>query len=542
MPAHGTISRWRPFLANDLVYHVDGLAFLFAALMALTGLASVTLGLGRSEHSDSPSHAALLALLVAGFSFVFSANLITLCLSWLVLDLAFLGALTASDRSESRVTSASGLEGGRPTVTNRIAPRVLRLSLLACLSLLAAALLLGHDGSLGDLDLAPALSNAQGIQAERSVSAPVFGLILLAALMRVGLYPLNLWVPTDVDASLPARSQLHLVPASVGVYLLTRLSVWTGDVPGPVLSSVEVTSIGGGLPYGQVLAIAGCLAILVGALLAWAETDLVKSLSFIVVSQVGYVVASLAVAPPPAMVVVLLSSLNAILCLGLLFLSLDRSELGSLWARAATGLAIASLTGVPLTMGFVGRWHHYQFLLTGGNLAYLALSLLAEAFLFAALLRVWSASSIRVFPPEFAYRSSSVVGAGLLAVPLLILGFYPPVLRPLMETDSFPSVADLLRSTGIVQWTVLLLPLLAGYLLRSEGFRHYRRRIFDPAEDSWPKLTAALRLEWLYDLIGGIIDRTAGALRIVGGVSEDSGYLGWIIVLGLLASLFLRGG
>jgi hypothetical protein len=202
---------------------------------------------------------------------------------------------------------------------------------------------------------------------------------------------------------------------------------------------------------------------------------------------------------------------------------------------------------VPLTLGFVGRWHLYHSLLTGGNLAFLALSLLAETFLFAALLKMWSAISIRVFPSEFAYQKSSVVGAALLAAPVLMLGLHPSVLRTLMEAVSFPTLADLLRSTSAVQWVALFLPLLGGYLLRSEAFRRHRRRIFDPVEPFWLKLTTALRLEWLYGLLGQIAGGAAGALRIVGRVSEGGGYLGWIVVVGLLAlarfsALFLRGG
>ena len=491
LPADGTISRWRPFLGSDLVYHVDGLAFLFAALMALVALASIAPGLSRSEYPEGPSHATLLALLAAGFSFVFSANLITLCASWVIFDLTFLWALAASDLGESRMS---------------IIPRVLNLSCLACLSLLIAALLLGDDS----------LSLRSG-----SISAPVWGLILLAALVRVGLYPLHLWIPIGVEASLPARSLLHLVPVSAGLYLLTRLSAWTDA----------------GLPYGQALTVAGSLAYLAGALLAWIEADHSKTLSFVMISQVGYAIVSLAIAKPLTMVVVLSSSLNLVLCLGLLFLSQDRSELGSLWSRAASGLAMASLAGVPLTLGFVGRWHLYHFLLTGGNLAFLALSLLAETLLLAALLKMWSAISIRVFPPELAYARSSVVGAALLAVPVLILGLHPPVLRSLIVAVSFPTLADLLRSTSVVQWVALFLPLLGGYLLH----RH-RRRIFDPVKTLWLKLAAVLSLEWLYSLLGQIVAGAASALRIAGRVSEGGEYLGWIVVMGLLAFLFLRGG
>jgi formate hydrogenlyase subunit 3/multisubunit Na+/H+ antiporter MnhD subunit len=492
LPASGTISPWPPFFGSDLAYYVDGLAFLFAALMALTGLATIAPDLGRSEYPEGSSYAALLALLAAGFNFVFSANLITLCLSWGIFDLAFLWALVASDHGESRT---------------RIVPRVLNFSCLACLSLLAAALLLGQ----GDDSLAIRSSD---------ISTPAFGLILLAALVRVGLYPFHLWIPIGINASLPVKSLLHLVPTSAGLYLLARLSAW----------------INGGLPYGQALTIAGSLAFLIDALLAWAETDLSKALSFIMISQVGYAIASLAVDKPPTMVPILLPSLNLVLCLGLLFLSQDRSGLGSLWPRVILSLAIASLVGVPLTLGFVGRWHLYHFLLRGNNPAFPALSLLAETFLFAALLRMWSVISIRVSPSESTYQRLSVVGAALLAAPVLILGLHPPVLRPLMKGMPFPTLVDLLRSTTIAQWAALFLPLLGGHLLQ----RH-RRRVFDPVGTFWLRLTTALRLEWLYSLLGRIVAGAAGALQMVGRVIEGKGYLGWIAVVGLLAFLFLRG-
>lgn len=500
LPVNGTISRWHPFFGSDLAYYVDGLAFLFAALVALAGLATIATCLGRSEDLEGSSYAALLALLAAGLSFIFSANLITLCLSWVIFDLTFLWALAASDHGGSRMRSV---------------PRILNLNCLACLSLLAAALLLGQ----GDDSLSLRSS---------SISTPVFGLILLAALVRAGLYPLHLWMPIGVQASLASRSLLHLVTASAGLYLLARLSAW----PNGVVS----LSKDGGLPYGQALIIASSLAFAIGALLAWAEADLSKILSFIMMSQVGYAIASLAIAKPPTRVVILWPSLNLVLCLGLLFLSQDRFEPGNSWPRAASGLAIASLVGVPLTSGFVGRWHLYHSLLTGSHLAFLALSLLAEIFLFAALLRMWSAVSINPSPSELAYERLSVVGAALLAAPILILGLHPPVLRPLIEVVPFPTLVGLLRSTTIARWVAFFLPPLGGYLLQ----RH-RQRIFDPIEIFWLKLSTALRLEWLYSLLGQIVTGAAGTLEIVGRVSEGKGYLSWIAVMGLLVFLFLRG-
>lgn len=481
LPTEGTIARWRPFLESDLAYHVDGLAFLFAVLMILAGLATIASRLGHSESAEESSYPALLALLASGLSLIFSANLITLSLSWVVFDLAFLWAFI------------------RLRITHYVL-RILNLSWLACLSLLGGALLRG-DNSLSFL------------------SASALGLVLLAALVWVGLYPLHLWMPIGLEASLPARSLLHLVPASAGLYLLTRLSAWAG-------AGVHY--------YGQVLSIVGGLAFLVGALLAWIEADLGKMLSLVMIGQVGYIITSLAVVEPPTMIV--LPSPNLVLCLSLLFLSQDRAAPGGSWVRAASALAVASLAGVPLTLGFVARWHFYHSILTDSHWTLLALALLAETLLFAALLRMWSAISASASPSESVHARLSLVGAALLAVPVLVLGLHPPVLSPLVEWISFPTLLGLLRSTAVAQWAILFLPLWGGYLLQ----RH-RQRVFDPLESFWLKLTIVLRLEWLYGLLGRIAAGAAGALRMAGNIIEGGGYLGWIGILGLLVYLLLRG-
>ena len=106
-----------------------------------------------------------------------------------------------------------------------------------------------------------------------------------------------------------------------------------------------------------------------------------------------------------------------------------------------------------------------------------------------------------------------------------------------MEVAPFPTLLGLLRSTTFVEWAVLIVPAVGGYLLQ----RH-RQRIFDPVETFRLRLSMALRLEWLYSLLSQIADGMAGALQIVGRVSEGRGYLGWIAVLCLLAFLFLKGG
>ncbi len=532
LPTHSTISLWhpQPLFGSGLAYQVDGLAFLFASALALLGLAALIASLDRPGRVNGRLYAALLTLLAAGLSFVLSANWLTLCLSWAFLDLAFFLALLAA---------------GRGARAARAALRGLGTSYLAGLALLAAALLLsggaGGQGYGGEIASAPLLARPS-----------LFLLFGLAALVRAGAYPLYFWVPIEVETEPEVRALLHLLPAGAGLYLLIRLCSLAG--------------------MGSSLAAFGALSFAVGAFLAWAEGR--GRLSFIVLSQVGCVILSAALAGPQETAATLWPAINLLLCLGLLFLSrrgteatkevqgsfvlsaavrnalasglrrlvprirsrapgldfaplasrfqaplavLGRASRAGLWPRVPLGVALASLFGLPLTMGFIGRRSFYRLLLARGQWGLLALSLLIEALFFAALLEIRFLST----PPSGWAR---LAGGAALATPIVVLGIRPSLWASWALPPGGP--------TSIVLWLALLLPPVGGYLLH-----HWRRWALGCIR--WTALSAALRLEWLYGLLWRAALRIGAALRGVAELSEGRGYLGWIALAVLVVFLLL---
>ncbi|MEA3459249.1 MAG: hypothetical protein U9R11_00985 [Chloroflexota bacterium] len=357
--------------------------------------------------------------------------------------------------------------------------------------------------------LAAALLAGCGLSLDSPLPSRALLLVALAGLLRVGIYPLRFWEPDEVrPQALP-----YLISTGTGLYLLICFG-----------------------PSGRFLVGLGLLAFLMGAVLAWIKGG---SLYFIAASQVGYAVLTAAVARPVA------PAINLLLCLGLLF-NRGKSE-EKPWQRAPLALALASLAGLPFTLGFVGYWlllyvFHY-------SLIFLIPCLLAEVSLSAALFKIWfspcpserspraslgtsqlaeeSALScadrgVRERPTPIspvAHLASSV----FLATPLLLFGLFPSLIREEVLPAPF-------RSMSISLWAALLLPPLGGYLL-------YRwRRV-----PSWlsTRLAAVFELGWFYDALNWFLAKVEAILLGMAKVLEGEGYLGWALLAVLLALLFL---
>ena len=220
--SRAVISPWQPLtlFGSQLVYTTEGLAAPFALLTSLVGLA-VVLSLSKwrreaDDNSESPLYPAIFVVSAAGLSFIYSANLITLCLSWAFLDLSLLFLVVGRGRNEA----ASDARG-----------RALMVSSLTGLSLVVVALLLDGYG------LSPALAPS---------------LLLVAALLRVSFYPMHFWMLTDAEVEPSANILLQTVSIVTGLSLLARLQ---------------------GLPYQSQLVTISSLASLATALSAWAEQD-----------------------------------------------------------------------------------------------------------------------------------------------------------------------------------------------------------------------------------------------------------------------------
>ncbi|MCX5711484.1 MAG: complex I subunit 5 family protein [Candidatus Omnitrophica bacterium] len=194
-----------------------------------------------------------------------------------------------------------------------------------------------------------------------------FGLMLSGAFAKAGCAPFHTWIPDAAEsAPIPVMA---ILPASLdkllGIYLLARICT---DFF--VLNNIAFA----------ILLIIGSITIMFAVMLALAQHDLRKLLSFHAISQVGYMVIGFGTGNMLGIAAAVFHMLNnAIYKSGLFFAGgaaaekKDTFELDKLGGLAAImpltficGLVFAlSISGVPPFNGFASKWMLYQSTLIG---------------------------------------------------------------------------------------------------------------------------------------------------------------------------------
>jgi hypothetical protein len=120
-------------------------------------------------------------------------------------------------------------------------------------------------------------------------------------------------------------------------------------------------------------------------------------------------------------------------------------------------------------------------------------------------------------------------GLGVAALLLLISGLYPALL---VGGVTFPALGTSLATPGLAGWLVWVISLaLGGVLAWQEG------NVRDRIEFLLDAIHDFLRLEWLYDVVVGAMDRGLGAIRAADEVVGGAGALLWSLLLFLLLLL-----
>lgn len=196
----------------------------------------------------------------------------------------------------------------------------------------------------------------------------VAGLLLtLAALgFKLSLTPFHLWTP-DVYEGAPAPVTAFLATVSKGAIFAFLVRFWVAVH----LERVEI--------FLHALALLGCASILAGNLLALQQTNLKRLLAYSSIAHMGY----LAIAAVAAgrlrneflaetlgvyMAAYLLATLGALGVVSARSTDRQEEECAQLadyrglfrrdpWLAGILGLCLLSLAGIPLTLGFVGKFY-----------------------------------------------------------------------------------------------------------------------------------------------------------------------------------------
>lgn len=307
----------------------------------------------------------------------------------------------------------------------------------------------GATGSMSFEGIAKALANPATSKATALLGA---ALVLCGIGFKVAAAPFHMWVP-DVyqGAPTPVTAFLSVGSKAAGFVFLTRV-VDSFLAPGSLITT-EIQSL---------LLVLGSLTVLLGSLPAMFQTSVKRLLAYSSISHAGYLVLALACSGSArfdlssgSIVAFYLATYLPMTVLGFLGLGLMRLNGLGEELKDFTGLAkrnpllallltisFASLAGLPLTAGFLGKLFVFIGLADHGYWGALVCAVIAAAagfyYYFRTVLAMYTSEGTDT--PALKINPATKAGAIALAAIILILGVYPKPLQKVLSPAA-PAVA-----------------------------------------------------------------------------------------------------
>jgi multicomponent Na+:H+ antiporter subunit A len=486
LPVDWIAPSWRPLLLFGAPFAFEAAASswaLAAALVATTFLSLVAC-CTRADRPGASILALILGATASGAAALFATSFVALVFAWAITDLLLAAAILQYGREGAR---RAGL--------------ALASGILATCALWAAPLLAQAEGTSGFLDLA-------------FFTGPSAALLQIAVILRLGLVPFHLWRPIDLEVEPAQLLPLVIIPTLLGFDLLTFLPALTVGLP------------------ALLFALAG-LTVLVGGFVAWSETEEHASLAGVIVAETGLAVLAVANAGQQAVAIAVAAAVAW--ALGITVFSLTPGwHRRYFWRATPSLLALLSLLGLPLTLGFVVRFTAYSGL--EADLLALVVALIGETFVIAALARLWLWAEPRPWPRHRLLEPVFLLIFGIAALALFWAGLSPEIFSGRGEDTALLGLADFIGQGGVAGWAGWALPLVAGVTLFVLG-EGLRQRM----EGGWQGLGALLRLEWVYGLVFVALHWLVRLIRGIAQIIEGEGALLWTVVILLIILLYVTG-
>jgi multicomponent K+:H+ antiporter subunit A len=421
-----TLFSWGPGMAFS--YYIDGLSLLF--MLMATGIGAAVLlysvrYIEREEGGALRFYVLMIAFILAMVNMVCSENLLIMYFSWAIMGLCsyFLVGFWYKEKDANF--------GSR---------KVLVYTHIPGYGLLAAVILL-YVSTGTFLWTSPAISAA--------FTTGIFLLMLIAAMAKSAMFPLNTWLPAAMAAPTPVSALLHAACyVKAGAYLIARtyaIAPWH-----PSWSTL-------------VMAI-GSVAMVIGVLFALIQTDIKRLLAYHTISQIGYIIAALGLNTALGIAAGLFYLFTHALFKGTLFLcagavdqatgTRDMRKLGGL-ARLMPHttwiwlVATAAIIGVPLTNGFVAKWLVITASLESGAIIVAIIAWLVGILTAYSMLKATNMMFFGELPESISGAAASeappsmLIGMGIMGVFCLVFGIAPQIM---LEWMIAPAVSALSRT------------------------------------------------------------------------------------------------
>ncbi|MDZ7269027.1 MAG: putative monovalent cation/H+ antiporter subunit A [candidate division KSB1 bacterium] len=518
---------WVPSLAVSFSFLLDGLSLLFAVL--ITGIGALILiyagGYLAGHTLLGRFYFYLLLFMAAMLGVVLADNLITLFVFWELTSLSsYLLIGFDHHREEARKAALQALlvTGG------------------GGLALLAGLLLLGNIG--GSFELSELLQRGDLVRGH-TLYLPLLLLVLAGAFAKSAQVPFHFWLPNAMAAPAPVSAYLHSATmVKAGVYLLARLS--------PILGGTEA--------WHYLVTLAGAATMLIGALLAFPQTDLKKILAYTTVSTLGGLTLLLGLnttlAAKAAMVFLIVHCFYK----GALFMiagavdhetaTRDLRELSGLrrfmpLTTLAATLAALSMAGLPPMLGFISKELLYEAKLEAPRAAFW----ITSAGVLANVLLVAIAARLLLRPffgrqtamPQTPHEAPVTLWLGpvTLAILGLIIGLAPDTTAQYFIVGAVSAVRAEATEVKLALWHGINPVLALSVLTVASGLLLYSfRRLLQRATQPLSGLARLGPQQWYEWLLRGLNGLAQWQTRLL-----QSGYLRSYLLMIILTTIGLTG-
>ena len=401
-------------------------------------------------------------------------------------------------------------------------------------------------------------------------SAPVFVLLAIGLLIKAGAVGVHVWLPgaygeadDDVSALLSAViSKVAIFGLLVGTYVAIRSDVR--------------------LNLALVVGWIGMLTTLVGAMLAVREDDLKRMLAYSSMSQLGYIVAAIALMSHLGWVTALYLVANHLLVKGILFLVAATiilrtgkrliSELGGLaGVMPATfttaAIAIVAMSGLPPLAGFGGKWLLLSAMLEKRWYAPALMTLLATFVGFVYMARfiqtIFFGSRKATHDGVMDAPIALLIPQVLLIAGIFLMSFFPKVLIGPVSRAIDPTFASTLVWQGmslemiygywnplpVMAFAIIVSWILFGlfWLLQRSGWWRASANVESGAARSglyevFNTVFAMLTPPWASAVWGGLTAATATTAERIRMIYTGNGQTYNLYILYYFLVLYIAGG
>jgi len=291
----------------------------------------------------------------------------------------------------------------------------------------------------GSLNMGDLLSLLPALYTTRAVFVALL-LVLCGVWLKMAFFPLHTWLPNSYTYA-PSAAGCLVAPlvTKVSVYIMIRimLSVFSAHYV------FDVLTLAGPIVWLAVI------AIIFGSILALAQTDLKKMLTYLIVAEVGYMVGGVWLATGYGITGAILHIVNDALMTFCLFVFAGivvyktgghrLADLQGLYRKmpvtmTAFTVGAFSMIGVPPTAGFFSKWYLILGAIQAGSYHYMAallISSLVNAILFFRIIEIayfepaighgaGESAPIAISEPPF----SMLLPLLAVALGLIVIGLY----------------------------------------------------------------------------------------------------------------------